>query len=51
MSIERATRDGRVYGEGDTYLVEDLLPPELATKTFEDLKNEVQWQTMYHQGG
>ncbi|KIJ46464.1 hypothetical protein M422DRAFT_74902 [Sphaerobolus stellatus SS14] len=39
------------FGEGDTYLVESLLPEDVAAKAFEQLKDEVQWQTMYHHGG
>ena len=37
------------FGEGDTYLVENLLPGD-AVAIFEKLKDEVQWQTMYHHG-
>ncbi|KAI5116524.1 hypothetical protein M0805_000590 [Coniferiporia weirii] len=39
------------YGEGDTYLVLDLLPPKLADTAFERLFEEVQWDTMSHRGG
>lgn len=38
------------YGEGDTYLVPNLLPNELASTAFERIKDEVQWQTMHHHG-
>ncbi|THG98826.1 hypothetical protein EW145_g7363 [Phellinidium pouzarii] len=39
------------YGEGDTYLILDVLPPELATGAFERLREEVEWNTMSHRGG
>ena len=41
---------GDELGAGDSYLVADLLPPELAATAFGKLKVEVQWQTMYHRG-
>lgn len=39
-----------VMGEGDTELVLNILPEELAKDTFELLRKEVKWQTMYHRG-
>ncbi|PPQ69001.1 hypothetical protein CVT26_001935 [Gymnopilus dilepis] len=42
---------GDELGAGDSYLVTDLLPPELADVAFERLKTEVKWQTMFHRGG
>ena len=41
---------GDELGAGDSYLVTDLLPPELAEVAFERLKTEVKWQTMFHRG-
>ena len=41
---------GHSLGAGDSYLVTNLLPPDLADVAFERLKTEVQWQTMYHRG-
>lgn len=41
---------GDVLGAGDSYLVADLLPNELAEDAFNKLRAEVQWQTMYHRG-
>ena len=38
-------------GEGDSELVYDILPPELAQTAFEKLRQEVQWQAMKHRGG
>ncbi|OCH90399.1 hypothetical protein OBBRIDRAFT_793386 [Obba rivulosa] len=42
---------GDNMGEGDTSLVLDFLPPDLADTAFEALLREVQWSTMYHRGG
>ncbi|KAA1470918.1 hypothetical protein DENSPDRAFT_864876 [Dentipellis sp. KUC8613] len=38
-------------GEGDTSLILDLLPPEVALTVFDKVKEEVAWNTMYHRGG
>ncbi|EMD31187.1 hypothetical protein CERSUDRAFT_120047 [Gelatoporia subvermispora B] len=42
---------GDPMGEGDTSLVLDFLPPDLASVAFEALLREVQWSTMHHRGG
>ncbi|KAH9961923.1 hypothetical protein BC827DRAFT_246255 [Russula dissimulans] len=42
---------GDRIGEGDTYLVENVLPPELAEVAFEELSKEVVWNIMHHRGG
>ncbi|KAH7921691.1 hypothetical protein BV22DRAFT_1038344 [Leucogyrophana mollusca] len=44
---------GDTLGEGDSWLVLDLLgpDPESAKIVFEDLRKEVQWNTMHHRGG
>jgi hypothetical protein len=39
---------GDKIGEGDTYLVENVLPPELAEVMFEKLMKEVTWNVMHH---
>lgn len=41
---------GDVIGEGDTELVLDLLPSDLANVAFDNLRKEVQWNTMIHRG-
>jgi hypothetical protein len=41
---------GDKIGEGDTYLVENVLPPELADVVFEKLMKEVAWNVMHHRG-
>ena len=41
---------GDRIGEGDTYLVENVLPPGLAEVAFEDLMKEVAWNVMHHRG-
>ncbi|KAI0086048.1 hypothetical protein BDY19DRAFT_962707 [Irpex rosettiformis] len=43
--------DDEVIGEGDTELVQNILPSELAETAFEKLSQEVQWQAMRHRGG
>lgn len=44
-------RPQRGLCEGDTDVIEDLLPRELADDIFEKLRDEVQWKRMSHQGG
>ena len=41
---------GDKIGEGETYLVENVLPPELAEVAFENLMKEVAWNVMHHRG-
>jgi hypothetical protein len=41
---------GDRIGEGDTYLAENVLPPELAEVAFENLMKEVAWNVMHHRG-
>ncbi|KAH7907436.1 hypothetical protein BJ138DRAFT_1070243 [Hygrophoropsis aurantiaca] len=38
-------------GEGDSWLILDLLDRTNANSIFEDLLNEVQWNVMHHRGG
>ena len=54
----RASKQTRTFvegndriAEGDTELVLDILPPELAETAFERMRQEVQWQVMKHRGG
>ncbi|KIJ62394.1 hypothetical protein HYDPIDRAFT_176519 [Hydnomerulius pinastri MD-312] len=42
---------GDRIGEGDSELVLDILPPELAESAFENMRKEVAWNVMHHQGG
>jgi len=44
------TLESPKYGQGDTYLVENMLPPDIAKDAFDSLRQEVDWQRMYHQG-
>ncbi len=39
---------GDKIGEGDTYLIENVLPRELAEVAFEKLMKEVAWNVMHH---
>jgi hypothetical protein len=41
---------GDKIGEGDAYLVENVLPPELAEVVFDKLMKEVAWNVMHHRG-
>ncbi|GLB42658.1 putative 2OG-Fe(II) oxygenase superfamily protein [Lyophyllum shimeji] len=42
---------GDTLGAGDSYLVADVLPADLAKVAFERLKEEVKWNVMHHRGG
>jgi hypothetical protein len=42
---------GDILGAGDSYLVADVLSPDLSDVAFERLKEEVKWSTMFHRGG
>lgn len=42
---------GDTLGAGDSHLVTDILPQEVADVAFERMKMEVKWHTMYHRGG
>ncbi|KAF8063264.1 hypothetical protein FPV67DRAFT_1782788 [Lyophyllum atratum] len=42
---------GDALGAGDSYLVADVLPADLAGDAFERLREEVKWNTMHHRGG
>lgn len=44
-------REGDVLGEGDSNIVNNILPRYLAKIAFDKLKKEVAWRTMYHRGG
>jgi len=42
---------GDKMGEGDSYLVLDSVPQDLADVAFDQLREEVHWRTMFHRGG
>lgn len=42
---------GDEIGAGDSHLVADILPTDLADVAFDRMKEEVGWKTMYHRGG
>jgi len=50
-NVPTALKEGDVMGEGDTRLVNSILPSELGDVAFEQLKREVRWRTMLHRGG
>ena len=41
---------GDTLGEGDSSLIVDVLPQDLADAAFENMRKEVAWNTMYHRG-
>jgi len=41
---------GDTLGEGDSSLVLDVLPQDLADVAFENMRKEVAWHSMYHRG-
>jgi hypothetical protein len=41
---------GDTLGEGDSSLVLDVLPQDLADLAFENMRKEVAWNAMYHHG-
>ena len=41
---------GDTIGEGDSSLVLDVLPQDLANVAFENMRKEVAWNLMYHHG-
>lgn len=41
---------GDILGDGDSNLVLDLLPPDLAAVAFEKIRDEVAWDSMFHRG-
>ena len=43
--------DGKVLESRGSRILYNLLPPELAATTFEELNSEVVWQRMHHQTG
>lgn len=42
---------GDTLGAGDSKLVLDILPKDLAMVAFENMRKEVAWNSMYHRGG
>ncbi|KAI0656033.1 hypothetical protein C8Q70DRAFT_1046970 [Cubamyces menziesii] len=55
MSISNVHRNtlgpGEAIGEGDSFVLYDFLPRELAATAFERLIREVEWNKMTHRGG
>lgn len=50
-TMEEPTYDMRGLCEGDTHVIANVLPEELAGEAFQKLQDEVDWQRMSHQGG
>ena len=49
-TVDLESTAGQRFGEGDTYLILDVLPADLARNAFEALSREVKWNTMHHRG-
>jgi glutathione S-transferase len=43
--------EGDSVGEGDSYIKYNILPLDQSSSAFENIKNEVQWRSMFHRGG
>ncbi|KAI5798544.1 hypothetical protein FPQ18DRAFT_254665, partial [Pyronema domesticum] len=43
--------EGDSVGEGDSYIKYNILPLDQSSTAFENIKNEVQWRSMFHRGG
>jgi nicotinamidase-related amidase len=43
--------EGDKLGEGDSYIIYNILPSDLAETVFDSLKKEVSWRSMFHRGG
>ena len=42
--------DASCFGEGDTYLVHNVLPSDIISDVFQRLSGEVKWASMSHRG-
>jgi len=49
--INAQPQSGDGLGAGDSHLVLNVLPDDLADVAFGNLRTEVKWDTMYHRGG
>jgi nicotinamidase-related amidase len=43
--------EGHKLGEGDSFIIYNILPTDLAETVFDNLKKEVSWRSMFHRGG
>ncbi|KAA8892838.1 hypothetical protein FN846DRAFT_981614 [Sphaerosporella brunnea] len=43
--------DGDRLGEGDSFIINNILPSGFAETAFEKLKTEISWRSMFHRGG
>ena len=44
------SQNNETFAEGDTFIIQNVLPDDLASVAFDDLKKEVKWNVMYHRG-
>lgn len=40
-----------VIGEGDCYVIDSILPPDLASRAYQEICEHTEWVTMMHKGG
>lgn len=38
-------------GEGDSYVIDNILPPDLAARAFNEISTQTSWNNMFHKGG
>ena len=43
-------RNAECFGEGDSYLILDVLPQDLVSDVFRCICKEVKWESMSHRG-
>lgn len=43
--------DRQTFGEGDSYVIDSILPPDLAKRAFTEILANTQWHDMHHKGG
>lgn len=48
--ISNVSQNNETFAEGDTFIIHNVLPDDLASVAFDELKKEVKWNVMYHRG-
>ena len=41
----------KVFGEGDSYVIDDILPKDLAIRAYKEISEQTKWNAMLHKGG
>ncbi len=47
---KRVSSNNATFAEGDTFILQDVLPDDFAAVAFDSLKGEVKWNVMHHRG-